>query len=853
MLLAGVPIRSLGHADGEDVVDAQIGQDRQHLGQLSRPAVDQQQVGALDRLARFLVLDHLAEAPAHDLAHHAVVVAGGQVFAADVELAVLVLPEALGAGDDHAADRIGALDMGVVVDLDPLGPGVQTKDFADLIEDLRRGRVLGQLAAQGLLRIGQGVVDQPQLLAPLRPGDLDLAPRLQGEGFFQQFQFVRPHIGQDQARDRLVLVELAEEGGQNLGIGVRLVDAREISAVAPVLAGAEEEDLNTGQPAFGMQGHDVSLGVAHALGVQARFHGDGRQGADAVAHPGGVLELHVVRGRLHLFRQAGDDGARLAAQEGLGLVHQVAVVLQADQAGAGRRAALDLMQHAGPGARLVDAVRTGAQQKGLLQGVQRPVDRPGRGEGAEIGPRRGVRPAVLTHLRRAVVAPDHDLGEGLVVLQQDVEAGLQPLDVAGLKDQGLGLGGGDHQLHRPGQRHHQTDALGSGPANQNHAADHQGDPGDAAQAQGLFRHAQGAEMVERQAEQQLPGDHHGDGGGHPQTRHAPGGGNDEGAAVEAAHPRPPGQGLHRRYIGARLHSQSQQAQRHRADGEGDEGGVQRRSDRWDQPGVGRPLQGRGGARQQQGHKDEDRNLHGPSLPVRISGRAAEDFGQPVAGGAGRVLGQGVEGEPADLGDLAVAGALGHVEGVDGEDQDVIAGKEALVGMDRDQTRLAFGDQPGLFAQFADHGGLGRLAPVHPAAGQPPAVQIGVLDQQHPPLAIDRHAAHAQRHAPPHPRDGEEDGPGDGLDSGAPVHRSVPSSPFCCFIFFRDHSRTGTVRTRKVTIAAPMWWVNRHAMNPHHRSQRGQTIQGGDEKPEGEGLDSGAPGGHGVTIGCGGAA
>ncbi|MNE10460.1 hypothetical protein D3C80_1031760 [compost metagenome] len=209
-----------------------------------------------------------------------------------------------------------------------------------------------------------------------------------------------------------------------------------------------------------MQGHDVGLGVAGAFGVQARLHGDGRQGADAVAHPGGVLELHVVGSRLHLGGQAGDDGPRLAAQEGLGLVHQLAVVLQADQAGAGRRAALDLMQHAGPGAGLVDAVRAGPQQEGLLQGVQRVVDRPGRGEGAEIGARRRVGAAMLPHLGRAVVAPDHDLGEGLVVLEQDVEAGLQPLDVAGLEDQGLGLGGGDHQLHRPGQRHHQADALG---------------------------------------------------------------------------------------------------------------------------------------------------------------------------------------------------------------------------------------------------------------------------------------------------------------------------------------------------------------------------------------------------------
>ncbi|MNC50486.1 hypothetical protein D3C75_997290 [compost metagenome] len=125
---------------------------------MPRAAVDQQQVGALDDLAGLLVLDHLAKAPAHDLAHHAVVVAGGQVFAADVELAVLVLAEALRPRDDHAADGIGPLDVGVVIDLDPFGPGVQAESLADLVEDLRRGRVFGQLAPQGFAGVGQGIV-----------------------------------------------------------------------------------------------------------------------------------------------------------------------------------------------------------------------------------------------------------------------------------------------------------------------------------------------------------------------------------------------------------------------------------------------------------------------------------------------------------------------------------------------------------------------------------------------------------------------------------------------------------------------------------------------------------------------
>ncbi|MNT18495.1 hypothetical protein D3C72_1537080 [compost metagenome] len=91
----------------------------------------------------------------------------------------------------------------------------------------------------------------------------------------QQLQLVRADVGQDLPRDRLVLVELGQEGAEDFGIGVRLVDAGEVGAPAPVLTRAIEEDLNAGLTALGMQGEDIGLGVAGALGVQARFHGDG--------------------------------------------------------------------------------------------------------------------------------------------------------------------------------------------------------------------------------------------------------------------------------------------------------------------------------------------------------------------------------------------------------------------------------------------------------------------------------------------------------------------------------------------------------------------------------------------------
>ena len=67
---------------------------------------------------------------------------------------------------------------------------------------------------------------------------------------------------------------------------------------------------------------------------------------------------------------------------------------------------------------------------------------------------------MLADLRRRMVAADEDLGKALVVAQLDVEARLQLLDQIDLEQQGLGLGLGGDELHRPGQVDHVGDALG---------------------------------------------------------------------------------------------------------------------------------------------------------------------------------------------------------------------------------------------------------------------------------------------------------------------------------------------------------------------------------------------------------
>ena len=147
-----------------------------------------------------------------------------------------------------------------------------------------------------------------------------------------------------------------------------------------------------------------------------------------------------------------------AGQEVVGLAHQLGIAGEVDLAGAGPRAAADLIEQAGPGAAFEEAVGAGADQKRALQRRDGAVDRAGGGERPEIpaGPR--LRAAMLEDLRRPVVAGDQDIGKRFVVAQLHVEARPQLLDQIGFEQQRLGLGRGRDDLDRHGCGDHAQDA-----------------------------------------------------------------------------------------------------------------------------------------------------------------------------------------------------------------------------------------------------------------------------------------------------------------------------------------------------------------------------------------------------------
>ena len=160
----------------------------------------------------------------------------------------------------------------------------------------------------------------------------------------------------------------------------------------------------------------------------------------------------------HLLGEPVADRPAAARQEVARLRRRAGVVVERDLAGAGPRAALDLVEKAGPGAVLVIAVGAGAQKKGALQRVHRAEHRAGAGEGAEIVALERAGAAVLDESRRRMGGADQDIGKALVVAQHHVVARLQLLDEIGLEQQRLGLRLGGDEHHRAGLGDHPRDA-----------------------------------------------------------------------------------------------------------------------------------------------------------------------------------------------------------------------------------------------------------------------------------------------------------------------------------------------------------------------------------------------------------
>ena len=190
------------------------------------------------------------------------------------------------------------------------------------------------------------MLDQVALLAAHRPHHRDLVSGAERQRLGEQPACRNLVREQDELRRRLVVVELRDERLQHLLDREALVGAREIGAVAPIVAAAEEEHLDAGLPRLLMRGEHV--GLLHRLRVDALARLDVAERGQPVAEARGALVVLLEARLVHQGMQPELHLVALAGEEGERLVDQRAVILGRDLAGARRRAALDLEQQAGP-------------------------------------------------------------------------------------------------------------------------------------------------------------------------------------------------------------------------------------------------------------------------------------------------------------------------------------------------------------------------------------------------------------------------------------------------------------------------------------------------------------------------
>ena len=296
------------------------------------------------------------------------------------------------------------------------------------------------------------------LLAPNRHMQRHTAAGLERQRLLDQLGFRHVMVQQHEGRRRLVIVELRQKRSQH-GVQLRVAPMRgEEGAVAVVAPAADEENLDARLPADLVPGHDV--GVVQAVGVDHGRPLHVREAADPVAQGGGAFELETLGGGLHLGRQRPLHVTGLATQKLPRLVDQVTVLLLRHAADAGGAAALDLVQQTRAAAVVEHRVLARPQQEHALHGRHRLVHCPHAGERAVIAAFARPAAAVLGDLRKLVILGQHQPRVGFIVTQNDVEAGLEPLDKVCLEQEGLGLRMRGDDLHRRRFVHHAAQALG---------------------------------------------------------------------------------------------------------------------------------------------------------------------------------------------------------------------------------------------------------------------------------------------------------------------------------------------------------------------------------------------------------
>ena len=274
------------------------------------------------------------------------------VDALDDEPAVFALAGQAVLEDDHRRDDLGALEVGDVVALDAQRHLVELEPYLDLLQGAVAGGqvagALGLVERQRLLGVAGHRLLERLLVAALRHPDLHLAAAQVAEQLLERRDVRRERRHQDLARDRLGVagVELEQEVLDQLGRAALLDAVGHPAALAPDPAAADVEDLDGDLERVLGKGDHVDVGAVaedHGLLLEGPLHR-----AEVVAEPGRLLEVLAVGGGVHLPLDPPDERPGLAGHEVAEVVDDLAVVLGADVADAGRGALVDVAEQAGP-------------------------------------------------------------------------------------------------------------------------------------------------------------------------------------------------------------------------------------------------------------------------------------------------------------------------------------------------------------------------------------------------------------------------------------------------------------------------------------------------------------------------
>lgn len=289
-----VSILSLGDSDDRQVFDIERPKHFLGDGKLSGTAVNEKQIGTVG-LFRF---GESPESPGQHFAHHI------EVITLDVcegEFSICLFVETLDVRDNHRADGLAALDVGIVENFDAARRRGKAEAFGEFFQQGISIGIAHKIASEGFLRVFPDLQDEFTFLPPLRRCDFNAVAAVLRQGFLQKFLSGNGLVEQDEFRRRAVVIKLREKSLENFGAALFGAVSWKIFAVAPVLTGSKEKDFNAHASGVFDGGKDIRFVDVARMNPLPRLYT--RKRGKAVARECGAFIVKGFGLPLHLLHE----------------------------------------------------------------------------------------------------------------------------------------------------------------------------------------------------------------------------------------------------------------------------------------------------------------------------------------------------------------------------------------------------------------------------------------------------------------------------------------------------------------------------------------------------------------------